>query len=92
VPTYEYRCNGCDATVERWQRFDEAPLTICPSCGGELRKLFFPASIVFKGSGWYCTDSRSKGKSESESSATTSTSTSTKTESTKPEPAATTAS
>ncbi len=68
MPTYEYKCRGCGATVERWQRFDEGPLTVCPSCGGELRRVFFPAGIIFKGSGWYCTDSRPQSRSESESS------------------------
>ncbi|MGI5837203.1 MAG: FmdB family zinc ribbon protein [Chloroflexota bacterium] len=70
MPTYEYRCKGCGATVERWQRFNEAPLTECPSCGGILNRVVFPAGIIFKGSGWYCTDSRSKNSSESESSST----------------------
>lgn len=68
MPTYEYKCKDCGAAVERYQRFDENPLTICPSCGGNLRRVFFPAGIIFKGSGWYCTDSRSKAKSESEGS------------------------
>lgn len=79
MPTYEYRCKDCGATVERWQRFDEAPLTRCPSCGGNLNRVVFPAGVIFKGSGWYCTDSRPKAKSESEST------------STKPEPAGATA-
>ncbi|MGE5618315.1 MAG: FmdB family zinc ribbon protein [Sphingomonadaceae bacterium] len=65
MPTYEYRCSDCGASLERRQRFDESPLTQCPTCGGTLRRVFFPAGIVFKGSGWYCTDSRPKPKSES---------------------------
>jgi len=66
VPTYEYSCNDCGAALERRQRFDESPLTQCPSCGGTLRRVYHAAGIIFKGSGWYCTDSRPKQKSDSE--------------------------
>ncbi len=62
MPTYEYSCDGCGATLERWQRFHDNPLTRCPSCGGHLQRVFSPAPVIFKGSGWYCTDSRSKTK------------------------------
>ena len=68
MPTYEYSCDGCGATLERWQRFQDSPLTECPSCGGRLHRLFSAAPVIFKGSGWYSTDSRSK-KAEGESSA-----------------------
>ncbi len=67
MPTYEYSCDGCGATLERWQRFHDNPLTRCPSCGGHLQRVFSPAAVIFKGSGWYCTDSRSKTKPEGES-------------------------
>lgn len=59
MPTYEYECTACGQHVEVFQRFSEAPLTTCGVCGGPLRKVFHPAGIVFKGSGFYATDSRS---------------------------------
>jgi putative FmdB family regulatory protein len=60
VPTYEYECTSCGQHIEVFQRFSEDPLTTCGVCGGALRKVFHPAGIVFKGSGFYATDSRSK--------------------------------
>lgn len=62
MPTYEYRCSDCGHTFEAFQRIDEEPLSVCERCGGKLRKVFHPAGIVFKGSGFYATDSRSKSK------------------------------
>jgi putative FmdB family regulatory protein len=62
VPTYEYGCTVCGQHIEVFQRISEDPLTTCGVCGGPLRKVFHPAGIVFKGSGFYATDSRS-GKS-----------------------------
>ncbi len=62
MPTYEYACNSCGAHVEVVQRFDDEPLTTCSRCGGQLRKVFHPAGIVFRGSGFYATDSRSAAK------------------------------
>ncbi len=59
MPTYEYECTACGQHVEVFQRFSEDPLTTCGVCGGPLRKVFHPAGIVFKGSGFYATDSRS---------------------------------
>jgi len=59
MPTYEYACQSCGTHVEVFQRFSEAPLTSCGVCGGELRKVFHPAGILFKGSGFYVNDSRS---------------------------------
>jgi putative FmdB family regulatory protein len=59
VPTYEYACTECGESLEAVQRFSDDPLTVCPACGGRLRKLFSPVGIVFKGSGFYRTDSRS---------------------------------
>jgi putative FmdB family regulatory protein len=58
VPTYEYACTTCGEQVEAVQRFSDDPLTVCPACGGSLRKVFSPVGIVFKGSGFYRTDSR----------------------------------
>ncbi len=65
MPTYEYACQSCGTHVEVYQRFNEASLTECGVCEGPLRKVFHPAGILFKGSGFYVTDSRasaSKGK------------------------------
>jgi putative FmdB family regulatory protein len=59
VPTYEYACTECGESLEAVQKFSDNPLTVCPACGGRLRKLFSPVGIVFKGSGFYRTDSRS---------------------------------
>jgi putative FmdB family regulatory protein len=60
VPTYEYRCTECDHTFEAVQAFTDDSIEVCPSCGGRVRKLFGNVGIVFKGSGFYKTDSRSK--------------------------------
>ncbi len=59
MPTYEYACAECGERLEAVQKFSDDPLTVCPACGGRLRKLFSPVGIVFKGSGFYRTDSRS---------------------------------
>jgi putative FmdB family regulatory protein len=89
VPTYQYACTDCDHRFEAVQSFSDDALTVCPECGGKLRKVFSSVGIVFKGSGFYRTDSRSgsssvssdSGKSESKSEAK-SDSSSTKSEST----------
>jgi putative FmdB family regulatory protein len=62
VPTYQYACTDCGERSEVVQRFTDDPLTVCSACGGKLRKVFSPVGIVFKGSGFYRTDSR-KGAS-----------------------------
>lgn len=59
MPTYEYVCRTCDERLEAAQSFTDDALTTCPACGGDLRKLFGNVGIVFKGSGFYKTDSRS---------------------------------
>jgi putative FmdB family regulatory protein len=59
LPTYTYTCTSCNDVIEKRQSFHDAPLTTCEQCGGSLRKVFHPVGIVFKGSGWYVTDSRS---------------------------------
>jgi putative FmdB family regulatory protein len=59
MPIYEYECTACKTRFERSQRFSDPPVTECPECGGKVRRVLFPAGIVFKGSGWYKTDSRS---------------------------------
>ena len=58
MPTYQYTCTECGEPVEAVQKFTDAPLTMCSACGGRLRKVFSPVGIVFKGSGFYRTDSR----------------------------------
>ena len=60
MPTYEYACTECGAHIEVVQSMSDAPLTACAVCGGRLRKVFSPIGIVFKGSGFYRTDSRGK--------------------------------
>jgi putative FmdB family regulatory protein len=62
VPTYEYVCNDCGNDLEVVQKFTDAALTQCPVCGGILRKVFYPVGVVFKGSGFYRTDSRTSEK------------------------------
>lgn len=69
MPTYEYACTECGNRVEVIQRIDEEPLAVCERCGGAMRKVFHPAGIVFKGSGFYATDSRTKAKSTSKGGA-----------------------
>jgi putative FmdB family regulatory protein len=65
VPTYQYACTACDHRFEAVQSFTDAALTECPACSGTLRKVFSSVGIVFKGSGFYRTDSRSGGSSSS---------------------------
>jgi putative FmdB family regulatory protein len=59
VPTYQYACNACGDELEAVQSFSDPSLTECPTCGGPLRKVFSAVGVVFKGSGFYKTDSRS---------------------------------
>ena len=71
VPTYSYACTECDNKFDQVQAFTDDALTECPQCSGRLRKLFGKVGVVFKGSGFYRTDSReadSKKKSSSSSS------------------------
>jgi putative FmdB family regulatory protein len=80
MPTYEYACKSCGKHLEVVQSFSDDPLTECPSCKGDLRKVFGSVGITFKGSGFYKTDSRSsssahkeaKSDSKSESSSSSS--------------------
>ena len=58
MPTYQYRCTECGGQIEAVQKFTDDPLTVHDACGGRLRKVFSPVGIVFKGSGFYRTDSR----------------------------------
>ena len=85
MPTYEYACKSCGEHIEVVQSFKDDPLRTCPTCEGDLRKVFGAIGIAFKGSGFYKTDSRGgAAKSEpskTESAASTSTSPSTSTDS-----------
>jgi putative FmdB family regulatory protein len=63
MPTYQYRCTECGEDLDAVQKFSDPALTTCPTCGGQLRKVFNPVGVVFKGSGFYRTDSRNGSKS-----------------------------
>ncbi|HMI35032.1 MAG TPA: FmdB family zinc ribbon protein [Propionibacteriaceae bacterium] len=63
MPTYQYRCTECGEDLEAVQKFSDPALTNCPTCGGPLRKVFNAVGLVFKGSGFYRTDSRNGSKS-----------------------------
>ncbi|NBV11576.1 MAG: FmdB family transcriptional regulator [Actinobacteria bacterium] len=67
MPTYQYQCNACEHAFEVVQSFTDAPISVCPECGKDVRKIYSNVGIVFKGSGFYKTDSASS-KSESKSS------------------------
>lgn len=70
MPIYEYVCGKCHKKTEVIQRMNEAPLRVCPHCGGKLKKAFSAPAIQFKGSGWYVTDyARAKSESGGKSSA-----------------------
>lgn len=64
MPTYQYACTSCGHQLEAVQSFSDDPLTECPECTGRLRKLFSSVGIVFKGSGFYRTDSRQGAKTD----------------------------
>ena len=68
MPTYQYACTECDHAFEQVQSFSDASLTECPQCEGRLRKVYNAVGVVFKGSGFYRTDSRSGFGSGSSSS------------------------
>ena len=60
MPTYQYACNACAHEFEAFQSFSDTSLTQCPECQGELRKVYTAVGVVFKGSGFYKTDSAKK--------------------------------
>jgi putative FmdB family regulatory protein len=72
VPTYQYVCTECGGQLEAVQKFTDEPLTVHEDCGGRLRKVFSPVGIVFKGSGFYRTDSRGSGSSGGSTSSSSS--------------------
>ena len=63
MPLYEYQCTECGQKTEVLQRFEDAPLAVCPACGGAVKKLISSPAFQFKGSGWYVTDYARKGGS-----------------------------
>jgi putative FmdB family regulatory protein len=65
MPTYEYLCRSCGERLEVVQSFSDAALTTCGACGGELRKVFSAAGLIFKGSGWHVKDYASSGTGSS---------------------------
>jgi putative FmdB family regulatory protein len=74
VPTYSYRCTECDNAFDIVQAFTDDTLTVCPTCGGKLRKVFSPIGVTFSGSGFYRTDSRAAASSSTPSSSSSSSS------------------
>ncbi|MCW2641830.1 MAG: FmdB family transcriptional regulator [Dactylosporangium sp.] len=74
MPTYQYACTACGHQLEAVQSFTDEPLSECPTCEGKLRKLYSAVGIVFKGSGFYRTDSRSNSNSASPSTTSSSSS------------------
>jgi len=81
MPTYQYACTECGHSFEQFQSFSEDALTVCPECDGRLRKLFNAVGVVFKGSGFYRTDSRAGSSSSTPASTPASTSASTSSDS-----------
>jgi len=71
VPTYQYACTKCGNELEAVQKFTDDPLKECPTCSGDLRKVFSAVGVVFKGSGFYRTDNRTNSSKESSKSTST---------------------
>ena len=65
MPLYEYQCDACAHRFEVIQKFSDAPIEVCPKCGGAVKKLLSSPAIQFKGSGWYITDYARAGKTDS---------------------------
>jgi putative FmdB family regulatory protein len=60
MPLYEYECTSCKNRFEVRQKVTDEPISVCPTCGGTVRRVMHPVGIIFKGSGWYVTDNRAK--------------------------------
>ena len=67
MPIYDYHCDHCGHSFSQVQSYKDQPLEKCPNCGKKPRRLISPSAVVFKGSGWYKTDSRAPEKSETKS-------------------------
>ena len=68
MPTYQYRCTACSKELEAVQKFSDPALTTCPTCSGGLRKVYSAVGVVFKGSGFYATDSRTSSSASTPAS------------------------
>ena len=68
MPTYQYRCTACSKELEAVQKFSDPALTTCPACSGDLRKVYSAVGVVFKGSGFYATDSRTSSSASTPAS------------------------
>lgn len=75
MPIYEYECDQQGHRFEKWQSIQDEPLKTCPVCGSPIHKLFHPAGLIFKGSGWYVTDNRKSSGDGDKSGSSTSHST-----------------
>jgi putative FmdB family regulatory protein len=84
MPLYEYECDACGVRFERIQHVTDDPAHECPECGGQVRRLIQPVGIIFKGSGFYVTDNRSKSSSSSSSGSSSSSNANSPTSSSKP--------
>jgi putative FmdB family regulatory protein len=71
MPTYVYACDSCGAQFEQFQSFRDEPVRSCPRCSKDVRRVFQPVGIVFKGAGWYITDSRKSDTASVSSSSET---------------------
>jgi putative FmdB family regulatory protein len=60
MPTYEYLCKTCGHRFETWQKMSDEPLKVCPNCGAEIHRVLFATGVVFKGSGFYSTETRTQ--------------------------------
>lgn len=69
MPTYEYVCTSCGRHLDVVQRFSDEPLEKCEVCGGKIRRVFHPVGVMFKGSGFYSTDSRTSKRSKTSDAA-----------------------
>jgi putative FmdB family regulatory protein len=69
MPTYEYLCQTCSHRFETWQKMTEEPLSICPECGGHIRRVLYPAGVIFKGSGFYVNDHKGEHAAAAKSEA-----------------------
>ena len=73
MPTYQYQCHQCKVKFELRQSFKDKSITTCPVCRGNASRLFLPVPIIFKGSGFYVTDSRTDSRTEAKTEAKTET-------------------
>ncbi|MDY6911215.1 MAG: zinc ribbon domain-containing protein [Chloroflexota bacterium] len=89
MPIYEYQCTSCGHNFEERQGFDADPVNTCPKCRSDARRLFKPAPIIFKGSGFYVTDYNGKSPSASEDKSEESTPVATETKKEESKPATT---